>query len=221
MRSMALLLTLSTLALVVAIRLLPWWSVLALLALLVLGTPMLFKWGLTRLLTIPFRAKGAVLRGADVRVRSIERAEAPAPEPSSDGEATADDGEGREHFLVDVTITPRTRSGPFVLWEPGELGMIRAGARAGADDEDDTCDVRAVDVEQEGHFEPDSGMKYGGPQHLRLRLAVRPGPRVLRFRYYFEVFGDVHLPPAESSRRPSVAINPTSTASATASHARR
>lgn len=178
---------------VAAIRLLPWWGLAALLAGAVLSVLVLIKWGLPRLLKAPFRAKGAVLRGATVRVHSVERAEAPAAAPDDEDEATA--GEPREHYRVDVTVTPRPPTGAFSLWAPSELVLVGPDARAEEPEADETAgEVRAVDVEQEGRFEPDGGMKYGGPQRLRLLVAVPPEQRRLRFRYYFEVFGDVALP---------------------------
>lgn len=204
MRSILFLLVVLAAAAVAAIRLLPWWALLATLAALVLSVPTLLKWGLPRLLKMPFRAKGAVLRGAGVRVHSIERTVAPAA-------ASPDEDEGdrgpREHYRLDVTITPRPATGSFRLWEPGELCLVGPAAKANDPDADDSAgEVRAIEVEQDGHFLADEGMKYGGPQRLRLVVAVPPGQRRLRFRYYFEIIGDVALPAPTSAvfRRPLV-----------------
>jgi hypothetical protein len=194
MRSILFLLMIVAAAGILAIRLLPWWAILAAFAGVVLAVPVLLRWGLPRLLKAPFRAKGAVLRGAGVRVHSVERAEAPAAAAPGEDEALADDAGPREHYRIEVTITPRPDGGPFALWEPGELRLAGPGARADEPDADDAGEVYALEIEQDGQFLPDEGMKYGGPQRLRFVAAVPPGQRRLRFRYYFELLGDVPLP---------------------------
>ena len=67
---------------------------------------------------MPFRAKGAVLRGAPASVHEVS----PAAVPAAEGAAGA---EPREHYLVELTITPGEPKGPFGLWEPGELRLVR------------------------------------------------------------------------------------------------
>ena len=179
---------------VAAIRLLPWWALLAAFAAAVLAVPALFRWALPRLLKAPFRAKGAVLRGAAVRVHSVERTEAPAAGSPGEDEAGAAAREPREHYRIEVTITPRAAEGPFTLWAPGELVLVGPDAKADEPEADDAGEVGALEIEQDGHFLADEGMKYGGPQRLRFVAAAPPGQRRLRFRYYFEIFGDVALP---------------------------
>jgi hypothetical protein len=180
---------------VAAVRFLPWWGLLALFGGAVLAGVLAVKLSLPRLLKAPFKAKGAVLRGATAQVHSVERAEAPADNPD-DGRKRVAPGEPREHYLVDVTITPRPATGAFALWAPGELVVVGPGARAEEPEADESAgEVCVVEVEHDGQFEVDSGMKYLGPQRLRLLVATPPGQRRLRLRYYFEVFGDVALPP--------------------------
>ncbi len=188
-------------AFVAAIRLLPWWGLLALFGWLVFSVVALVKWGLPRLLRVPFRAKGAVLRGATVHVHLVERAEAP--------EADGVDGDGagpREHYRIEVTITPRAPSGSFKLWEPRELVLVGPNARAGDPEADDSAgEIGRIEVEDEGRFAADEGMKYGGPQRLRLLVSTPAGQRRVRFRYYFELLGDVTLP-ATSATSPASPI---------------
>ena len=187
MRSIVLTMVLLGVAFIAAIRLLPWWAVPVLCAAIVLSVPMLLKWGLARLLKAPFKAKGAVLRGAHAEIHSIERIEP----PRADGPAD----EPREYYRLAVTITPHTPAGPFTLWEPGELLIVRAGTRPGEPDDDESAgDVSQIEVEHDGQLHPDEGMKYPGPQRLRMTIAMKPGQRALRFRYYFEVFGTIELP---------------------------
>jgi hypothetical protein len=183
---------------VAAIRLLPWWALLAAFAAAVVAVPPLIRWALPRLLKVPFRAKGAVLRGATVRVHSVERSAAAGP-PGGDEAGAADRGP-REHYRIEVTIMPPPAEGPFTLWGPGELVLVGPGAKAEEPEGDDDGEVRALEIEQDGRFLPDEGMKYGGPQRLRFVAVVPPGLERLRFRYYFEIFGDVALPTTTGGR---------------------
>jgi len=100
-------------------------------------------------------------------------------------------------YDVDLTITPRQRSGSFQHWEPGELVLVPANAWCDLmSDGPEGAKVLGVEVFGEGRFGPDEGMKYFGPQRLRLRVGVLPGgERSLAFRYYFEKFGTLSLPP--------------------------
>jgi len=157
---------------------LPWWVTVGA---IVLFLAIVFTFGgriLEAIFKIPFRAKGAVLRGAIAEVHSV----APAANAGS--------------FLLDVTIRPVERGGGgFQLWEPGELRLVGLGAKAEDTDADgELCEIKQVEIEAEGGFAADEGMKYGGPQRLRLTLAAAPDAGELQFRYYFELFGKVSLP---------------------------
>jgi len=179
---------------VLAAVLLPWWVTVGA---IVLFAVIVFAFGgriLEAIVKIPFRAKGAVLRGAAAEVHSVARAE-------KVGEAT--EGEGRAFFLVDVTIQPvQASGGSFQLWEPGELRLVKPGAKPEDTDADgELCDIRRVEIEAEGAFAVDEGMKYGGPQRLRLTLAAAPDAGELQFRYYFELFGKVLLPVTAATPR--------------------
>jgi hypothetical protein len=178
-----------------AVRFLPWWGlVLALVGGIVAG-----KWLIgrlfVRLLSAPFKLKGAVLRGASIDVHSVEPAQ--APPAASDDDVPAGP---RRYLRVELTVTPSAgMEGPFQLWEPGELRLVKEESRfdreyAGAD-EDDQVSIRAVEIQHKGRFQDDEGWKLPGPQRLRLLLAVSPGVERLKFRYYFEEFGRVQLPP--------------------------
>jgi len=179
----------STVAVVAVVRLLPWWVAIALFAVLMLAARSLFRWGLPRLLRLPFKAKGAVLRDAAVDVHSIERVEVPLP------------GGSDEQFRMDVTITPRTPTGAFTLWEPGELRIVGPDARAGDPHPDESdFEIRSLEVLEDGQFQEDRGMKYQGPQRLRLLVTVPAGQPRLRLRYYFEILGRVSLPGLASGK---------------------
>jgi hypothetical protein len=155
---------------------------------------------LKKLIVLPFKAKGAVLRGATAQIHSVTAVAPPAPgEAAGDTEAPADPDQAagpRNYYQLDVTITPRDATGNFTHWEPGELRLARPESGVGVDDETDdgSCTVRSLQVEEEGQFKPDEGMKYPGPQRLRMTVGVQEGVTALKFRYYFEAFGEVRLP---------------------------
>ena len=178
--------------LVLAFRFLPWQAVVGGIVLLMLAGYFLSGRILEALFKIPFRAKGAVLRRATAEIHSLTGGSKP-----EDGEEEGD--ANRRYFLLDVTIKPVARSGKgFQLWEPGELLLVSPDAKAedtGADG--DLCEIKRIEIESEGGFVPDEGMKFGGPQRLRLTLAAAPEARQFQFRYYFELFGSVSLPAQE------------------------
>ena len=178
--------------LVLAFRFLPWQAVVGGIVLLMLAGYFLSGRILEALLKIPFRATGAVLRRATAEIHSLTRAAKP-----EDGEEEED--ANRRYYLLDVTIRPVPRSGRgFQLWEPGELLLVSPDAKAEDTDADgDLCSIKRIEIESEGGFVPDEGMKFGGPQRLRLTLAAAPEARQLQFRYYFELFGSASLPAQE------------------------
>jgi hypothetical protein len=174
---------------VLAIQFLPWWAIAGGIVLLILGG-MLFGGRLVAaLFKLPFRAKGSVLRGAAAEIHSLT-----SGATHEDGEKEAD--ANRRYYLLEVTIKPVERGGGgFQLWEPGELQLVSPAARAeDTDDDGDLCDIKRIEIESKGRFVPDEGMKFGGPQRLRLTLAAAPQARQVQFRYYFELFGKVSLP---------------------------
>jgi len=178
-----------------AVKFLPWWGlVLALVAGIVAGKWLIARL-LARLLTAPFKLKGAVLRGASIEVHSAEPAQAPPAAPGEDVSAGP-----RRYVRVELTVTPAAGvESPFQTWEPGELRLVKEDARFDPDDpeadEDHQVSIRSVEIQHECRFQHDDGWKLPGPQRLRLLLAVSPGIDRLKFRYYFEEFGRVELPP--------------------------
>jgi hypothetical protein len=150
-----------------------------------------------KLFLMPFRAKGAVLRDATAQVHRVSPA---APPPDFDT------SEPREHYLVELTITPGEVNGPFGMWEPGELRLVKPESvmrpeSDEPDDEDDACEITQIQIENEGKWDDDEGMKYAGPQRIRMSLAVLRGTRELKFRYYLEEFGSIRLTHAAVAAR--------------------
>jgi hypothetical protein len=178
---------------VLAVRWLPWWAlVLGILLLVLLGKFIIGRL-VRKLFLMPFRAKGAVLKGASARVHKVSPAAASPVVGMT--ETSADPS---KHYLVEVTIVPEEPKGPFGLWEPGELRLVRPESALrpesdDADDEDSACEVTKIQIENEGTWNDDEGMKYGGAQRLRLHLMTEPNVQELKFRYYFEEFGSIKL----------------------------
>lgn len=178
---------------VVAVRWLPWWALVIGFLLLILTGKFVFKRLLKKLFLMPFKAKGAVLRGATATIHSMSPTSL-TPDPDG-GEKSA---EPRAHYMMEVTITPQQSNGTFQLWEPCSLELARFDAvrRPESDEADDEagCEVRKVQVATDAAWTDDEGMKYGGPQRLKLQLSVQPGVQQLKFRYYLEEFGSVRIP---------------------------
>jgi hypothetical protein len=189
-----------------AFKLLGWWALIVIpvvglvLAKLVLGR--LFK----RLLMMPFKAKGAVLRGARAQVHGVSPTSAPVGE---DGE-TVEDAASRDFYAIEATVTPTGDvKGACQLWEPGELRLVPPGYEPEDDGSDDTVEVAKLEIQQDGAWQREEGMKYPGPQRLRLTAGVkRGGARQLRFQYYFEMFGTVSLPAVIAAKARPVAPGP-------------
>jgi hypothetical protein len=180
-----------------AVDRLGWWALLVIPAVISLPFLLAGGWILRQALAIPFRAKGAVLRGATATVHSLEPAPAPGPGGEADGEDFEDDpGTPGRWLSLLATVEPREDgSGPFRLWEPAALRLADPDSDPmEGDGEEDGADVRRVEVEVDGTFRPDEGLKYGGTLRVRLLLRVPPGERRLAFRYYLETFGSVRIP---------------------------
>ena len=181
----------------VAVKYLPWWGSVLMFAGLILVAKFAVKYFLKNLLVMPFKIKGAVLRGATAQVHSIIAVAPPPPgEGASDANASGETGVACTYYQLDVTITPQDATGKFTHWEPGDLTLVRPESGLGVDDEtnDGSCTVHSLEVEEEGRFKPYEGMKYPGPRRLRMTLGVQEGVTALKFRYYFEAFGEIRLP---------------------------
>ena len=201
---------------VIVIKLLAWWQ-----AALVIFGGMLLLGLLVKLVgpkliekafTAPFKAKGKVLHGATIEVHSAEPCERPERARFDDGDDDDDDDDEedaeerrrdvqRSYYRLEVTITPAEPTGNFAHWEVGELVLVPFDAKpmagAGGEDDDDIDDLARIDVveiEADGEYREDDGDKLPGAQRLRLTVGAMPGQKRLKFRYYFEDFGEVVLP---------------------------
>lgn len=194
---------------ILAFKFLPWYVLVGIAVVLVLGAKFLGGKFAVWLFSMPFRAKGKVLRNATIEVHSIVACEQP-PEKSRQGGSNTSEGvaheedeqdeitdepEGpRAYYRLDVTISPRPSTGAFHYWEIGELLLTLPDTKP-MDDASDVCQIVELKVFLDGQFVPDDeGYKLPGPQRLQLVLAIRPDVRQLAFRYYFETFGEITVP---------------------------
>src|SRR5215208_6761919 len=146
-----------------AIRTLPWWALVAILVALVVVA----KFTIKKLLLIPFKMKGAVLRNATAQVHAVTASLAPT---KIDGDSEPQDP--RRYFTLDITIQPKETGGSFSCWELGELRLTRPDFKSG---EDDSCNISELQYEEHGIFKNDEGFKFAGPRHLKMTLGVREG----------------------------------------------
>jgi hypothetical protein len=191
---------------------------------LVLLGPTLVKYGVKRFAIGLFATKSRVLRDAMVAVHRVEATARPAREGTDEADESGEDedededegereGEGedddeedegpRNYVLVDFTLTPKPGQSRMQHYEPSELMLVPFDQKVSMDEADDPTDADAASagVERlwlvdESGGETDDFDKITGPAHLRvvfecpLSLTGRA-----KFRYYFETFGDLVLPP--------------------------
>lgn len=195
MRIIGILLILLIVATIVAIKFLPWWAILGGILLLFVGGKLFIGRIIGGLFKMPFKAKGAVLKGATAEVHSVAPTAKPMPSSDEGEPEEEDDADKGPHdfYLVEATITPAGNDGAFKLWEPCSLMLVAPDTKPDGDD-DQPYQMLRVEILDEGTFKPDEGMKYGGPQRLKFIAGMPKGTKRLQFRYYFEQFGEVNFP---------------------------
>jgi hypothetical protein len=190
-------------------------------ALLLIGGPKLAGWGVKRFMLNLFMTKSRALRDAGVHVHRVEHAPRPASAAeaageigdSSEGESSGGDEQSESNedeedgeptladhrfVLVEFTVTPRPGSSRMSHWEPGEISLVPFDARVDPDhDTDDkfSANAHTIMMVDDAGNENDDFDKVVGPARLRAIFAIPPtlSGRV-KFRYYFEQFGDFLLP---------------------------
>lgn len=106
-------------------------------------------------------------------------------------------------YEIEVTIFPKPESaGPMTHWDVDDLRLVSIDAKAvelfdGAEAEDDSMNefpLYHLKLVSDGfHSEPDQP-KFLGPQRLQFVTRVDKSVRAIKFRYYFEDFGNIPLP---------------------------
>lgn len=168
------------------------WPAIAVLLLLGVLAVWAIKRAFRRIILLPFKAKGAVLRDAQVKVNAF-RVLGKAP-PDED-ETGSEPG-----FLIelDLTVNPKTESGagPFQLWEPHSLQLYPAGSRFNPqsdESEDSLGDLKSFQVWHEGHWVPAEGDRLAGAQRLLCQYRLTRPARAAALRYYLEDLGELRF----------------------------
>ncbi len=171
-----------------AMRYLPWWGILAFFVGIYAFGKFLGPWIARLILMRLFGSKSKALRNAKAEFSAVQAI------TRSDADDT------RPHYELEVAVTPLVdATAQFQLWEPGELrfvppGTPRVGSVRDGTDEPDVVEVVNLEVYRDGKFEKEEGLKYSGPQRLKLIIATQPGVNALMLRYYFEDFAQLQLP---------------------------
>ncbi len=200
---------------------LPWWGTLLVLLGLLIVLAMSFKWIATKMLErgamALFDMKSKVLRGAQAQVHGVKAAQPPERAENADDDDDDDDEaetmdlgkDGgsvtipitREYYAVEVTITPMPVSGKTLgMWDVDDLLMVpydmKVTRSPDSEPDDETCNIEQVRIHHEGTYQELDGPKLQGPQRLEFLIGVKPGVKNkrLKFRYYFEAFGEIQLP---------------------------
>ena len=191
-------------------------------AALLIGGPKLLSWGLKRAMLGLFMTKSRVLRNAGIHVHRVEatersadppRAEAAATESSeASSESEIEDDEQKDEdedddtlapadhrfVLVDFTITPKPAQSKMSHWEPGELMLVPFDSKVDPEHDTDSkvsANADRIRLVEESGQETEDFDKIVGPAHLRAVFAIPPAlSGRVKFRYYFEQFGDIVLP---------------------------
>jgi hypothetical protein len=202
---------------VVASNHLPWWGVLLVIAAEIAGIryliPLMIKRGIMRFATSMILAKSQVLRGARVHIHRVEAVAMPEAAQrlieheqsvaTSEGDATLIGAVPVEErcVLVEFTLTPRMdqRQQAMQFYEPAELLLVPHDAHIPQTPTDDNVDTESASVHDVRQLD-DSGTeheidKITGPARMVVTFLLPPtlNGRV-KFRYYFETFGDFLLP---------------------------
>lgn len=152
------------------------------------------KWIIFKIFTAPFKMKGKALEGATCQLHGHAWTEKPA---SLDADVDLDDSEvpvPLRYVWLDVSIVPVERSQGFTHWEPGELALAPAGLKyKGLDDMEKCFSVQDIKLVVDDQDTPEDGMKYQGPQRLKMLFGVPLDQDTFKFVYYFEQFGQFKL----------------------------
>lgn len=209
---LGIILVLFLVGIVLAIRFLPWWGLVIMVAIPILGWRYIGAGIMAIMLRRTARAMSKVLHEATVTIHSLRAVPPPDPtvleerfkeDPDDEDDAEFRDQlkdmpdeppEDRDWYELEVTIAPKpqertededTDDG----WQPDALVLVVPEAEWG--EYDVTCMVGRIEMEQDGQMKPVEDRMVLGPKRLKLLLGVTPGTRRLAFRYFFYSFGDV------------------------------
>lgn len=153
------------------------------------------KWLMLKVFTAPFKMKGKALAGATCQLHGFEWTEKPAEASEEEGdEEDAKPFKPLRYVWLDVSIVPEERTQGFTHWEPGELALAPANLKyTGLDDMEKCFTVHSIKMMLDGQEVDEEGMKYHGPQRLKMLFGLPMDQNDFKFVYYFEQFGEVKL----------------------------
>jgi hypothetical protein len=128
------------------------------------------------------------------------------PDADEDGEPDEETKNNR-YVLIDFTITPPPASGQMQFYDPSELLLVPFNSRISPTEDPaaDGVSASAHDltlIDESGGATKDFD-KLTGPSHLRVTFQCPQSLRGrVKFRYYFEAFGDLTLPGNGSTPTP-------------------
>lgn len=168
------------------------WPVIVGLLLLGLVAVWAIKRAFRRIILLPFKAKGAVLRAAQIKVNGFRLL----------GKAPPDEEAGHEGpgYLIelDLSVTPKEEPGhgPFQMWEPHSLQLYPAGSKFDPDSdesEDSLGDLHKFQVWHAGRWTEPEGDRFAGSQRLLCVYRMSRPTRSAAMRYYLEDLGELRF----------------------------
>jgi hypothetical protein len=207
-------------AFALALKYLPWWGIVIMIA-----VPLLtWKYIAALVFTLMVRRFAGqlaqALAGAETEVHSVKPVAPPGAAALEQMLAEGDDAEDQEFkdslkdaadeppearnwYELDVSIRPQPtlegQDNPG--WPADGLMLIAPGGNWG--EIDDVCFIGKVERRAEGEFRPAANWHAHDSERLRFLIGVKPGTRKLIFQYMTEQFGDViELPPPLLGSRP-------------------
>lgn len=203
---------------VAAIRYLPWWGVLAYLAVLVFSVPVMFKLGFALYVRKIGLEMASALDGAKVEIHDIRAVPPPSveelkgllhgePELNEDGEAEPEPEEdfedelpsARNWYELELTISPdsaKTGGDDAQGWSAESLLLVPAGTPHGEITEDMPL-VARHEWWENGKYLATENRCFYEPARVRLFLGAIPGsgPFALRYMFFGKLGDPIHLPP--------------------------
>ena len=125
--------------------------------------------------------------------------ESETPSDANAGGESDEETKNHRYVLVDFTLTPPPAAGQMQFYDPSELLLIPFNSRISLT-EDPTADGVSASAHDLTLIDPSGGEtkdfdKLTGPSHLRVTFECPESLRGrVKFRYYFESFGDFTLP---------------------------
>ncbi len=189
---------------ILAIKYLPWWALIILLVSGGIAVQWGVKFGLKQAFLLPFKAKGQVLKGANVQVHHVQPTNMPTlGQSNAMDEADFSERRARYHqlkwYTVDVSILPTqaAAASPFPAWEPGDLLLVSPGSKVTSLEtlaNNAVSEIHDYEIYQTNRFQQDIEGKHLGSQRVRFLVGIQPGIKTLQFRYYLELLGVVDFP---------------------------